>query len=304
MTTALPQLQDWHENLLAEVHTSDLTSNCDMRVQLKHQGFYTDEMATACFRGRLAEEAVQYLHQNDLWSDADARASIPWANAAVDKSIEEEGTTLTDSVVEKRDDIAKEVLRVVKAYVERLGPWFKSHTLVGLQVPMNLTLDKGGRYGISDDGHSMSEGRQLFASHIDMITRDVNGTLWFFDWKYTESAIITAMIRSPQFALYYLAGRHGSFLLDPVLDTWASFEQWPVIAMIHLPSLKPWGKKGTCRDDQGVEVEYARGAERPMNRILRDVPFKPEREDAIAEMLLSKVRAWRDGHFPMKPSDS
>jgi len=277
---------------LAEIHTSELTSSCLRKVYHRLAGETTGEATTALYRGLVAGRAVELVHQNGF--DSDPVETTIVAAADTHKTLAVEGRILSSAVETNSQDIMAEITQVVIAYIKRFREMFESCTLIGTEVPCRITLD-----GFD------------YASHIDLMVRDDRnvfgygkGKLLVFDWKWREQQpSYHYLARNMQFSLYYLMVKKGSIMCEPSAGDmgWVEFGEEPILIWLHLPSLKPYGRKVVSKNDRGVDTEYKRGDLRPTRSILHSVEYNSDQDDAIELELRMRAKMIENDIFPLNP---
>lgn len=259
----------------AVVHSSDLTAPCPRAVQLRLEGKAVGEYTTALFRGQLAHAALEIVHQEGLTECDDA---IPQTvcNEATEKVLatsEAENRPITEAVARELGAIQDEVVKVLELYVKRFADYFAQCKVIGTELPVSWR----------------GEGIE-FASHIDLLFREPNGELYVWDWKWRdESPMYGYLSRNMQFAMYALCCRDGRVQIG---GEWIALRQWPVVAWVHLPNLRPYTRSG-----EG----YARGDERPLDRIVREVRYGDASRTTIMRELKLRQAMMSAGLFPAIP---
>lgn len=287
MNLSLPQL--------GEIHSSDLTASCPRAAYHRLRSEVNREVGTALFRGLSAGIALERIHAS-LEVEACADAAQSFADSCVNeglKKLAEEGRVPSDAILAGLGDIANEIAGVLEAYCRRLGPHFDRCSLIGVEVPVRMEL---------------GDGRPPFASHLDLAVHSPGTELLpegmiVLDWKWTDAAPTQAFLdRSPQLAAYWLAPREGSYLADPALGLWESAPAYPRVGWVHLPNLRPVGRKTTYEDPEtGESTTLSKGDERPLDKIVRWCRFRPESAATARFNLLHHVDMLRAGFFPQIP---
>lgn len=269
----------------ADIHTTQLTDSCDKRVELTLAGRRFGETTTALYRGQLWHEAAALAHTAGRWDRSGVTNAVLDAHIVVERKAKAENRPFSAAVEKGRNAVMAEVERLLLAYAERVAP--RVSKLIGVELPVRLTLDVDGEPA-------------EFASHLDLLFRDERGRLHLDDWKTgADSPSWQYLNRNIQLGLYWLALRHGTVLVD---GDWLSFGEWPVVSWIHVNDLAVYGRKTTIvNHETGEEETFEKGQARPLDRIVRTVPFDPAGEAALVEQLRLRVRMRRLGLYPMNP---
>lgn len=262
-----------------------LTDACPRRVQLRIEGKSVLSAPTALYRGVLAGEVLREIHEGKAWL-ADPALVIASKAVKVQRQFREEGRILTDSVEANMEDIHKEVAMIASHYCTRFKDRFAKAELIGCELPCRMQI-----------------GRVKFASHIDLMFRDVDGSLCgeagrivVWDWKWRQDAPTRAYLsRNLQLALYWLMVQEGSICTDTIFETWERFNVPPVVMWCHLPALKPFSRATTVQDDDGEEREYAKGEFRPERSIVRDCGFRDGMQEHARAEILKRVELMKKG---------
>lgn len=274
------------DSLKERLHSSDLTDECAHRVYLRHTGRASGEVPGALFRGCVMHAALESLHAHHPmdWDADSAMAMAKDSVEAADAQIASEGRRLTESAANGRRDIEIECADMLTHYIDRIGPMLMRCEILGVEVPIHLELVD----------HEMSSHE--FSSHIDLLFRDESGALNIWDWKSgSASPTYDYLSRNAQLGMYALACESGSVMLG---DEWVSLIESPTVAWIHLNDLQPYKRKTRAKID-GVEVEYKKGDQRPLDRIVRRVHMMNLR--LVEQRLIEWSRMFRAGFFPTNP---
>lgn len=279
---------------LAEIHSSELTTDCLRKTYHRLMGEVNGEATTALYRGLVAGRACELLHQEGF--DQDTSNVTVSAAAFIQKQLAEENRMLTQSVEENRLDILAEVTDCLNLYRDRFAYLFQQCELLGTEVP--------ARYNLSTD-----DGEIKFASHLDLVVRDTNGVfgygkgkLLIMDWKWRQqSPSHQYLARNMQFALYYMMGRHGSLKCGPKGFDWMDYNEPPVLFWIHLPGLKPYTRRTTAFNDEGKEQEFVKGDLRPTRSVLYRVEYDSAQEHLIKAELKMRAKMVKNDVFPLNP---
>jgi hypothetical protein len=261
--------------LITEWHTSDLTSRCTKRVQLKHMGKAIPEVASAMFRGLLIHHHLQCWHEDraaDLYSVLD--------------SIKKEGRTLTTACAAAVQETNEEAKTIVGYYAQRYGAFFKQCKLLGCEVPLRWN-------GIDVDGKPAD-----FATHIDLLYKDPNGLLCADDWKSGDTDWDGEhSSRSMQFGMTFMALQYGHAMLD---GEWIDLQEAPHVRVVDVDALKPYSRRTMGKKD-GEDYEYVKGDVRPESSVSWDMLMT--NESGILEQFATRVRMARANLWPMNPTD-
>lgn len=269
-------------SIFIELHSSDLSADCLKSVELRLNGKVLGEMTTALYRGNLFHAAAESVHQ---WGDTEATLAehVNRAHAKVAATAAKENRPLTHSVTTNLADIQGEVHELLEQYVARVLPFLNHGTLIGVEVPIRLTLDIDGE-------------PQNFASHLDLLYRFPSNALGFYDWKTQEDAPgFDFLRRSPQMALYSLAIAEGEVLVD---GDWVALQQWPIGHWIHVNYLKVYKRKTTIGDEV-----FNKGDTRDINKIVIETGITEAGRQAIIDELTTRVRMFRAGLYPTNPGE-
>ncbi len=278
------------KGLIPEVHTTHLTERCARKVQLTAQGKRIGEMPGALYRGCLIHETFQLIIARGCRPESIPAAVID-ADAKVSAQAKAENRPLTQSVIANRTDTMAEVQQLAGHFLGRFAGMIRAGKVIGCELPIRWSMDV--------DGEPVS-----FATHLDFLWIDGNGTLVLWDFKSQQEAPTWDFLgRNLQFGLMWLMVRHGSVCIDADLGIWESMGMFPDMAWIHVNDLAPYGRKTTTKDDDGTERVFAAGEHRPMDRIVRGVNFRPEHEAAIREEISLRVRMQRAGFYPTSPDE-
>lgn len=265
--------------ILTEIHTSDLVSPCHRRVKLRHEGKVLGVCPGAMYRGILFHQAAQWFHET---GELPAMTNV---DLAVRETLKAERRALTEAANANSGDTCKEVGLLIDIYSRRFAQWFGASKVIGCELPVRATIDVDGEPA-------------EFASHIDILYRDPHGNLCVWDWKTGDTEYETEYAhRSLQSGMYYHAIAHGSVRVE---GEWLDMGEGPHVAFVEIDNLKPYGKKQKAKNDQGVEVEFQKGDDRPLSSIVREVLVT--NPDAIIEEFSTRVRMMRAGLFPTNPS--
>ena len=274
-----------------ELHTSDFDP-CPARAILRREGKIDGVAGIALFRGLLAHRALEVMHNEpeELLSPI-----MTSATSHVIDQLEEDGRLPSDAVMGRLSEIEVEVTNILDSYKRRILPITCTWKLLGTEVPVY--------WEIGDDVH--------LSSHIDalFITKDGKPIIW--DWKWRKDALaVSDLSRNLQLACYFGAlvdgmvqlGVHAISYLDCnhnweppdglVSDCWIyapDGSPTPEVAWVDLPSLKPYARKTTAKDDEGREVTFLKGDDRPLSRTMRYVKHHTDQIETIKEFALQRA---------------
>jgi len=276
---------------IAEIHSSELTSDCLRKVYHRLRGETSGEATTALYRGLVAGRACELMH--NMGFDEDISNLTVMAASDTQKQLASENRILTESVEHNLQDILAEVTLVIGLYRDRFRHLFEQCELMGTEIP--------ARYNML--------GTE-FASHLDLAVRDTKGVFGFgvnrilvFDWKWRqEMPSHQYLARYMQFALYYLMVKEGSLMCGPKGFEWMDYKESPILVWLHLPALKPYTRKTVSRDDKGEQKEFVKGDFKPMRAVLRRVEYDKNRDDSIKQELALRANMIEKDVFPLNPS--
>ncbi len=270
-----------------DIHSTDLTEACPRKVLLRHEQKIEPVATTALFRGVLAGKCLEYLHTG--LSFEQVREGVAGIANEVVSELAAEGRVPSDSVEKNLGQICHTVCFVAGQYEKQLMPLLGQCKLIGTELACRLTL-----------------GDIEFASHMDLVLRDTNNVLGYgpdrliiADWKFRQHVPTKAYLaRYHQFYLYWLMAMQGSVQAYPEVDGWIDYKENAQMIWVHLPNLEPYKRKITRHDDEGNLREYAKGEDRPVSSILRDVNYKVECASQMCHDLTERVNMMRAGFFP------
>lgn len=268
---------------VAELHTSDLTSACLKRVELRLAGKQFAETQTAVAKGQLFHELVSAWWAGTATSDRNLEAFDVCARRARD-----EGQPFSAAVLANRDEIEGEAVRWMGLYEQRFAALRERVSVVGVELPIRYTLDVDGE-------------PQEFASHLDLLYTDGNRTV-IRDWKTGEESPHFAFLRrNIQLGLYWLAVREGEVCIDRDLDQWVNIGEWASVEWVHVRALEPYKKACPGINDAGEPVNFKKGDLRPMRNVVKEVTYVPAQAEALKDELRTRVRMVRAGLWPANP---
>lgn len=286
-----------------ELHTSDFDP-CPARALLKREGKFEGVAGKALFRGLLAHSALESVHAQHV-------LGAEWSlHDCMEKTIADlraEGRELSDSVMANTLTILKEVQNMVESYQRRVIPFCdrSGYTFLGTEVPVYWQLSP----------------EVFLSSHIDILFIDKNNRPIIWDWKWRASpSAVSDLSRSLQLACYWgtLASGEGivrlekstALMLDKRADWAIQGEGWtyppdgsqvPQVSWVDLPSLKPYSRATLGKDDSGNAVEFKRGDDRPLDRIIKTIDHKVEQVENIRSAALLRAQMIMDGNCPFIP---
>lgn len=277
-----------------EIHSSELTADCMKRVELRLQGKAVPVAQTAMFRGLVAGEVMRILHEKHGIHDPDApdpalyTPIVAEAIESVMKTLADESRTVSDAVEKSMSEVISDIGHLADAYWTRMRPTFSGTTLLGCEVPVRW---------------SYAPRLPQFASHIDLLYRSKSGALVFADWKLRDtSPTHHYLARNMQFAAYHGSLLEGSVMLNDGLSSeWKRLAEPSVGVWIHLAGLFPFGRKTRCEDDRGFEREFAKGDQRPMRMVWREVEYDSNALEQIRSEIMCRAKMIRGKVFPMNP---
>lgn len=266
-----------HRPKVKEWHTTDLSSRCMKRVELRAMGRVLPEVTGAMFRGSLAHAYTEAWHKQTT-VDLDA---------FVHEQTVTKGRVLSQATLRDLDKIDAECREMRDLYVDRFAEYFAACKVIGVEVPIRWTVDVDGRPA-------------EFASHMDILYRTPEGLLAVDDWKTGDKDWDTEFVqRSIQLGMYFLAVQYGAVLLG---DQWVEMSEAPLVRMIDLDALWPYSKTTEAVDDNGEKRTFKKGDVRPMSRIAH--PLLVNNEAAVLDQFKTMVRMDRHGLYPMNPTDT
>lgn len=274
-----------------EVHTSDLTKPCLRAVDLRLNGKAVGSTQSAKAWGLLWHEAATLCHRKGRFDAAFVNANVGPCWDVVERRAKEENSPPSDAVRRDVVSMVAEVASLIPVYGERCVPMIGK--FIGCEVPVRATFDV--------DGEPVD-----FASHIDLLCRDLDGGLMVWDWKGGKDAPSHyELSRNMQFGMYGVALRYGAVLLD---DEWVEFREWPSLYWVQVRNLKPFGRATVLSEydmekGERVDVSYEKGQHRPMNRIVIPSGVYPEGENEIMRRFAEHVRLRRLGTMPATPGE-
>ena len=279
-----------------ELHTSDFDP-CPARAMLRREGKFDGVAGIALVRGLVAHQALELIHHQP---DELLSPTLTTATSRVIEELEEQGRTPSDAVMNGLGEMEAEIMTVLDAYKRRIIPITNKWTLLGTEVPVYWEL--------SEDVH--------LSSHIDALFVDESGKPIIWDWKWRKDPMaISDLSRNLQLACYFSCLTNGMVELDQhswdmagskhgwgeEVDGWGyppSGSPTPDVAWIDLPSLKPYTRKTTAKDDEGKETTFVKGDDRPLSRTIRTVKHHPDQVETIKAYALQRANLIRN-NVPM-----
>ena len=248
-----------------ELHTSDFDP-CPGRAQLKREGLYEGVVGKALFRGLVAHAVLENVHNGKYIEDQDEEIT----SLKVIGRLKEEGRSLTEATARNIEGICKEIKQMTSNYMRRIMPIVENWTLIGTEIPIYWELSEPEL----ETGH---EGVHL-SSHVDALFLDDEGRLRVWDWKWrTTHAAMSDLGRSLQLACYWacFSSGEGMYMKDGEWLRADHRHKHPdtLVSWIDLPSLKPYSRATLGTDTSGRAVEYKKGDDRPLSRVIRTPMF-------------------------------
>lgn len=279
-----------------ELHTSDFDP-CPARATLRREGRFDGVAGTALVRGLMIHSALELLHENE--ENATLDEILVAASRKTLLQMEEEGRMPSDAVNNNLNDLVRSMRVVLEHYERRVLPIVNSWTLLGVEIPVYWQL--------RDDVH--------LSSHIDAMFLTEEGLPIIWDWKWREKAhaAISDLSRSLQLACYWalVAGGEGVVQLKHPPKGWFSDDEgWsapadgspiPKVAWVDLPSLKPYSRATLGKDEEGRAVQFVKGDDRPISKIIRYVNMHPSNIDKIKASALFRADMIINGTAPFIP---
>lgn len=262
-----------------------LTDSCPRRVQLRIEGKATTEAPTALYRGVLIGEVLRMYHESGAW-DAEPTGVVAKIFPLVRVQLANEGRTLTESAEANAPAIHADVADMAGHYITRFADRFKKAELIGCELPCRMQIK-----------------RIKFASHLDLMFRDTDGSLGgkpgqlvVWDWKWRQESPTRAYLsRNLQLAMYWLMVQRGSIRTDGIFDLWEKYGEVPSVMWCHLPALKPFSRATTVQDDDGVDRQYVKGEFRPERSIVKDCGFRDGMQQHVEGEILKRVELMKKG---------
>ena len=258
---------------------------------LRREGKFDGIAGIALVRGLVAHEALELIH----WKPDELLSPILHdATARVIEKLIQEGRQPSDSVMGGLKEIEADILTVLDAYKRRIIPITRKWTLLGTEVPVYWEL--------SEDVH--------LSSHIDALFLTDEGKPIIWDWKWRKDPMaISDLSRNLQLACYFACLVSGMVELNHTPKDWQAIDTmsgWtfptevvtPDVAWIDLPSLKPYTRKTTAKDDEGKETVYTKGDDRPLSRTIRTIKHHPDQIETIKAFALQRANLIRN-NVPM-----
>ncbi len=266
---------------ISEIHTTDLVQSCMRRVQLTHAGRAVKECTTALYLGLLFHEAAQEWHK---FPTIDMPERMRIAQSVLLARLKTENRPLTDAVARDLAEHAKTVREWLELYVERFEPMFRQCKIIGVELPVRLTIEVDG---VPQD----------FASHIDLLFRDENGMLRVWDFKTGEKSPTRAFIdRNMQLGMYHLAILDGEVFHH---GEWLSFGEASIVEWVDVRRLEPLKKATSITDARGKELPLEKGDLRPSNAVVFELMVN--NPQFIRDEFAIRTRMIRAGLFPTNP---
>lgn len=262
--------------MIAEWHTTDLSSPCMQRVKLRHEGKIMPDVASAMYRGLLFHEAAKAAHVEgfDWYWDADRFVQN------VQSSLDRERRVLTKVAMGGTKEMIDEAESLMELYEKRFRAYFAGSKLIGCETPIRAEFD-----GVP------------FASHLDLLFRDPDGVLTVWDWKTGDEPSFEYLIRNRQLACYAAAVEIGECMVG---EDWIPFAEQPRVAWVHIDALKPYARATKAVDyDTGEESQYVKGDLRPLDKIVRYIP--PVDIDKVTAFVVERNAMAEADFWPASP---
>ena len=278
-----------------ELHTSDFDP-CPARAVLRRRCAFDGVAGTALVRGLAAHTALENLHKDtsELTSDL-----VQHALASTVDMLASEGREASDAVERNIGSMASEIVTMLESYRRRILPLTSKWTLLGTEVPVYWEL--------RDDVH--------LSSRVDVLYIDENERAICWDWKWRKDALaISDLSRNLQLACYWGALIDGGLFQlkanerasgwDCSGDGWYSLpdgSKVPLVSWVDLPSLKPYARATMGQDDSGRAIQYKKGDDRPVCRVIRTPNFHPKQLGNIKDAALVRADMIINGTAPYIP---
>ena len=258
---------------------------CPRQAKLRIEGKEHRTAETALVRGLVAHAALQGVSEEPELTTCSA-VELAWDETAA--KLIEEGRSMSAAVVDGEEGIKGEVHATVDKYRETVMPMVDQ--LIGCELPVSLQVPIEGGEPI------------LFESHIDKLyigADPLTGeeSLVLLDWKYHQTAPSSPFLaRNLQLGMYQYA----------VMNDGVQVGGWPWVApelpmrcyWVHLPYLKPYGRKTTVNED-GEPVVYMKGDTRPIRRVVFSATVTDW--DKLLAAFAERVRMMRADIWPAIP---
>lgn len=282
--------------MTTDTHTTDLTCSCKRQRQLVLEGKGQGVTATALFRGNAGHAALEALHaafDPDVWRDeCTVQACVMRGMEIGFQKAEADGKPITPAVERDAPDIQNELNLLIGHYAERFADYFAQCRLIGVELPVRLTLDVDG---VPDN----------FASHIDLMfvgpdwwNEGSDFMLRVWDWKFKDEAPSPDYVaRHLQLGGYANVVRYGKFYKS---GQWHEIECGPVgVAIVDMMRCKPYG---TSRKDKDTgEYLWKKGDHRDLNRIVHSRVIDERGMARWQDDYSDHVRMKRVGIWPRSP---
>jgi hypothetical protein len=273
-----------------ETHASELNATCALAVALKRQGKYDPDVPTAMLRGLVAGEVLRRLHESDF--KVEIATAVNTALLTVTAELQQQGRRVTDGAENSIAEMVREIGKMATHYLRRFKDYFARCRLIGCELPMRVRI-----------------GDHDFATHLDLLYRNPSDDLCLVDWKYHKTCpSFHYLARWPQGILMCLACAEGVVGLNQTENTrddnwlYMPLDEWPRLAWCHLPNLKPYARKTTRKDDNGQEVTFNPGDDRPDSAVMRWIDYQPGRRDEMAAWIVRCAEVYADEFPPASPS--
>ncbi|QDP67314.1 MAG: putative PD-(D/E)XK nuclease superfamily protein [Prokaryotic dsDNA virus sp.] len=270
-----------------ELHTSDFDP-CPARAMLRREGKYDGVAGVALTRGLIAHSALEIMHNEP---DELLTSALQRAVAGTINQLEHDGRIPSDAVMNNLSEMEKEIIEILDHYKRRILPVTSRWTLLGTEIPVHWEL--------AED--------VALSSHIDALFVTDEGKPIIWDWKWRKDAIsFSDLSRNLQLACYFSCLLDGQVLLDgesaelavdkfnwyDMGECWCYPQDCPTpdVAWIDLPSLKPYTRKVVANDDNGEQVQFYKGDDRPLSRIIKTISHHPDSVETIKKQALMRAR--------------
>lgn len=297
--------------VITDYHTSDLTRPCIRSVYHARLGETSKLITQALYRGIVASGAMEYLHQvqaSEWDSIGFIDAAMVFARGKMASELEN-GRVISPAVEVSEAEHVESVRVSVVRYIDRIGPMLRQCEIIGSELPIHLVFT---------DSQWLAGEEVEISSHMDALVRDHDGVfgrgrekLIIIDHKMrdehqamvNESPAVEYAVRDSQLLVYTLAVRYGVVEITTEYGpVWTEFGEWPEAAVCDLRALRPYSRKTQAKGEDGRVVEYERGDDRPMNRILHWTRSRADREDVIRRQIAERIYAMKIGLYPASPT--
>jgi hypothetical protein len=307
--TLLPVLDNYPDSW----HTTDIAANCPRQALCRLRGEFDPAVSTALFAGLLAGHCCEALHVLGMWDERHISAAVAHARITVAETLAKEGRVLTEAVEKNMADIVRKVETTCLEYVRRYGPRFLACELIGTEIPCRLThngrlyeshmdilfRDPSAVWGFGDDALFCDDTKM---TTIEIRARDLtdpNNKTYSIEPKEQGNITYDYLARNLQMGLYKAMIRLGELCIGGI---WVRFNELAVMRYVHLPSLKPFAMKTTCKGEDGEDREYKKGDQRPDYMVNRVITHREENIPLILATIDERARMYEAGFWPTNPS--